>query len=669
MLRVEKIALARGGRDLFADLSFTLNPGDRIGLVGANGAGKSSLLRVIAGQIAPDAGEVAPGRGERVGYLPQDGLVHAGRTLFEEAAAGMTTLGRWRTEIEAALADLAHLAPEDPRHAEALARHDRAEAAFRALGGYAMEATVSRVLRGLGFADRDFGRDCAEQSGGWQMRIALAKLLLESPEILLLDEPTNHLDIEARTWLEHFLGAYSGAVVVVSHDRAFLDRVASQIWELEAGKLTGFAGNFSRYLAERELRLARLRQAFEEQEAEIRRQELFIRRFRAKATKAAQVQSRLKALDRIERIELPATQERIRFRFPPAPRSGPTLIRLDGATKRYGSRAVLEKVHLTVARGERICLAGPNGAGKSTLLRILAGREPLDDGDLHPDPRARIGYFAQDQAEELPADTTVLAAAKEAAPGAPLAQVRSLLGALLFRGDDVDKPCRVLSGGERSRLALCRILLQEANVLLLDEPTNHLDLEGKETLEVALRHYDGAVVFVSHDRDFVGALATAVVEVGGGRADRYEMGFEDFLWRRAFDLGFRGERVPGVPAPDLWFLRGTEFFEEEAGGGAPPPAAPAKIAYEERRRIQRRTEVLERRVAALEAESARASAEIARIEAEMVSPEVARDHPALEALHERLLALRREEDARAAEWQAAMEELESLRAGNRPGRD
>jgi ATP-binding cassette subfamily F protein 3 len=659
MLRVERVCFARGGRDLLADLDWSVDPGDRIGLVGANGVGKTSLLRILADEIPPDSGRVLLGRGERVGYLPQEGLAHTGRTLREEARAGMVTLAAYRRDMEASLAALEALPADDPRHAQALAAHERAEAAYRAHGGYAADAQVARVLHGLGFSERDLDRDCAEQSGGWQMRIALAKLLLESPEYLLLDEPTNHLDIEARTWLEHFLAEYRGAVVVVSHDRAFLDRVAARVCELGPGGLETYHGTFTAFLSDRAERLDRLRKAHAEQQEEIRRVELFIRRFRAKNTKAAQVQSRIKALEKMERIELPETQERIRFRFPAPPRSGPWPLQLRGGVKRYGKLTVLGGVDLSIGRGDKICLAGPNGAGKSTLLRVLAEREPLDAGQLECDHHLRVAYFAQDQAEELPAKATVLETAAQAAPEAPLAHVRSLLGAFLFRGDAVDKRCEVLSGGERSRLALCRILLQEANLLLLDEPTNHLDLQGKETLQDALLAFEGSVVFVSHDRDFVDALAESVVEVGGGQALRYAMGFEDFLWRRALDLGYRGTQVEGVPGPDLWFLRGTEFFDPDAQDApAGRTEAEARSSYEERKKLQRRIDALRRRIEEIEEESARSARERAALEREMA--ESPHDHQRLCALQARCEDMAREESRRAAAWETAAVELEDL---------
>ena len=669
MLRAEKLSLQRSARDLFVELDWMLDRGDRVGLVGPNGAGKSSLLRVLAGEITPDSGQVILPKGERVGYLPQEGIVHEGQTLLAEALAGMKTLGALAAEIKETLTELEATPHDDPKHTRALERHANAEASFRALGGYSMESQATRVMRGLGFKDSDLVRDAGEMSGGWQMRIALAKHLLEAPDVLLLDEPTNHLDIEARTWLEHFLTAYPGAVVLVSHDRVFLDRVVRRIAELSQSKLTTYNGTFSAYLAARAERLLLLRKKYAEQQEEIKRQELFIRRFRAKNTKATLVQSRIKALDKLERIELPPSEERLRFRFAPAPRSGPAPLSVAGGQKRYGKLVVLDDVHLTIARGERVCLAGPNGAGKSTLLRILAGREPLDAGALVTDRSARIAFFAQDQAKELVPNESVMATVEKAAPGVLPGQIRNLLGAFLFRGDDVHKPCGVLSGGERNRVALARVLLQEANVLLLDEPTNHLDLQAKESLRDALLAYDGAVIFVSHDRDFTGEIASSVVEVGGGAVRRYEMGFEDFLWRRAVDLGFPGTPLPGVAAPDLWFLRGTEFFDEEQqAAGAPPSAvaqsAPAarKLTHEERRKLQRRAETLAKRVTDDEARSTTLGAELAALDVLLADPAVAQDHTRLWTHVRERERLVEENDRVSADWEAAMVELEAARA-------
>jgi ATP-binding cassette subfamily F protein 3 len=369
-------------------------------------------------------------------------------------------------------------------------------------------------------------------------------------------------------------------------------------------------------------------------------------------------------LEKMERVELPPSEARVRFRFPPAPRCGPAPVSLVAATKRYGRLRVFEDAHLSVARGERICLAGPNGAGKSTLLRLLARREALDAGEVIHDRSARVAYFAQDQAKELDAGESVLDATARAAPHAPIADVRSLLGAFLFRGDDVHKPCTVLSGGERNRVALARVLLQTANVLLLDEPTNHLDLQAKETLGEALAAYDGAVVFVSHDRDFVDALATAVVEVGGGTLRRFETGFEDFLWRRAVELGYRGTPASGLPAPDLWFLRGTEYFDEERGahGALEAPEASPKLGYEERRKLQRRAEALRKRVAQAEAQSAAVERDLGALDARLAAPEMASDHQKLATLLRERESIAAHAEEVTAEWEAAMLELEEVEA-------
>ena len=676
MLRAEKLCLARSAKDLFIDLDWLLDRGDRVGLVGPNGAGKSSLMRVLAREIVPDSGSVHQSKGERVGYLPQDGIVHEGRTVEEEAYAGMTTLHVLEREIEGSLHELHTLDAADSRHDKALHRHEEAETAFRALGGYSMKARVTTVLRGLGFSDADLSRDCGEFSGGWQMRIALAKLLLEAPDVLLLDEPTNHLDIEARTWLEHFLAQYQGAVVLVSHDRTFLDKVANKVCELSGGTITPYNGTFSAYLIARVERLEQLRKKYAEQQDEIQKQELFIRRFRATASKASVVQSRIKALEKVERITLPASEERIRFKFPPAPRCGPAPLALLGGQKRYGKLNVLTDAHVTVARGERLCLAGPNGAGKSTLLRLLAGRESLDGGELVRDRSAKVAYFAQDQVKELRPDDTALDAVQAAAPHALPGQLRALLGAFLFRGDDVFKKCSVLSGGERNRVALARVLLQEANVLLLDEPTNHLDLQGKESLREALGAFDGAVIFVSHDRDFVDSLATSIIEVGGGDVRRYELGFEAFLWKRAIDLGFKGTPLPGVPAPDLWFLRGTDFFEEEvrladlkvsagpasAASGAVVLAPVSKLSHEDRRKLQRKVESLRKKIAQLETQSGDATTKLAGLDARLSAPEVARDHTLLFSLLKERESVAEDNERFTGEWEAAMQELEVAEA-------
>ena len=530
MLNVSGIAKRYGGQVVLADVTWGIPDGARIGLTGPNGAGKSTLLRIIAGQVEPDAGAVALPRGATVGYLPQHILGTCGVTVRAHALwafAELHALEARRTALEQALATVDPGSDEYPRVME---RYMAVCEEWDHHGRYDTESEAEAVLRGLGFRADDLDRDCAELSGGWQMRAALAQLLLRRPDILLLDEPTNYLDLEARTWLEEFLTAYPGTVIMVAHDRYFLDVTVDRIAEVLHGRVTDYPMGYSRYLEEREQRLELARQAYEEQKAEIERIEAFVHRFRYQASKAALVQSRVKQLEKMERLRPPDGHDRVlKIRLPEAPRSGRAVLELAAARKRYGDVRVYDGADVLIERGQRVALVGPNGAGKTTLLKLLGGVVPLDAGTRRVGHNVRLGYFAQDHAEMLDAGHTVLeevmgAASVEAAP-----HVRGLLGAFLFSGDAVDKRVSVLSGGERSRLALAKLLLEPANCLLLDEPTNHLDLTAKEVLLEALLAYGGTLVIVAHDRYLLDRLPTQVIEVGDGQAARYLGHYEDYL--------------------------------------------------------------------------------------------------------------------------------------------
>ena len=524
MLQLKDVVKQFADQVVLRHVDWHVRPTDRIGLCGENGAGKTTLLRLLSGQSDVDAGNVQLARGTTIGYLPQEGLEHTGRDLFTEVRSALE-------ELLAVEAELKQLEGQISREAEEsdLDRYSELQEIFRQRGGYTMEAEIGRVLKGLGFAEEDWGKPCEQFSGGWQMRIALAKLLLQKPNLLLLDEPTNHLDLPARDWLEGYLSAYPYAVILVSHDRFFLDQVVSRIVEIWHGKLTDYPGNYSRYLAARDERVAALRETKRRQDEEVARLESFINKFRYNANKAALVQSRVKMLKKIERIELPPERKKIGFSFPAPPKSGQLSIGLSGVAHGYENKTVVEDVDLSVARGERIALVGANGAGKSTLMRLLAGVEAPLQGEREEGHNMVMAYFAQDQARTLDAKLTVLEQITKAAPFDMVPKVRNLLGAFLFHGDDVHKRVSVLSGGERNRLALAILLLEPANLLLLDEPTNHLDLTSKEVLLNALKGYQGTLVFVSHDRYFVDALASRVVEVAGQRATSYLGNYEDFL--------------------------------------------------------------------------------------------------------------------------------------------
>lgn len=524
MLQLKDVTKQFADQMVLRHVDWHVRPTDRIGLCGENGAGKTTLLRLLAGLSEVDSGKIQIARDTTIGYLPQDGLEHRGRDLFTEVRSALAEL----LSIEAELGLLEEQISREVEQAH-LDRYSDLQEIFRQRGGYTMEADIGRVLKGLGFAEQDWSKPCEQFSGGWQMRIALAKLLLQRPNLLLLDEPTNHLDLPARDWLESYLAAYPYAVVLVSHDRFFLDQVVTRIVEIWHAELTDYPGNYSRYLIARDERVSALREAKSRQDEEVARLEAFINKFRYNANKASLVQSRVKQLEKIERIELPPERKKIGFSFPTPPKSGRLSIRLFGVSHGYAGLTVIDEVNLDVERGERIALVGANGAGKSTLMRLLAGVEAPLKGQREEGHNLTMAYFAQDQARTLDPNLSVLEQITRAAPFDMVPKVRNLLGAFLFHGDDVHKKVTVLSGGERNRLALAILLLEPANLLLLDEPTNHLDLASKEVLLQALKGYQGTLVFVSHDRYFVDALASRVVEVAAHRATSHLGNYADFL--------------------------------------------------------------------------------------------------------------------------------------------
>jgi ATP-binding cassette subfamily F protein 3 len=554
MIHVEGLSKRYGDKVLFEDVPWHVRKRDRIGLSGPNGAGKTTLLRMLAGLEEPDAGAIRMASETTIGYLPQDGIVHHGRTVYAEVVLAFEELLALRDEQHRIEDALAQATEEDGGHEKLLERYAEVTERFKQLGGWEIDARVAAVLKGLGFSPADQERRTEEFSGGWQMRIALAKLLLARPNLLLMDEPTNHLDLPARNWLEEYLRDYPGSVVLVSHDRYFLDATIRRITEVGLKTLTDYHGNYSHYVVEHTARMERLREAWRRQNEQIEKAETFINRFRYQATKAKQVQSRIKQLDKVERIELPPERKKIRFHFPEAPRPGRVVLELQEVKRAYGTNVVLRRVDLLVERGDRIALVGPNGAGKSTLMRLLAGVDRPDEGLRREGHRVMLDYFAQDQAAELDPSRTVYEEMTSSSPMGMVPMIRTLLGGFLFEGDDVYKKVAVLSGGERNRLALATMLLRPSNVLLLDEPTNHLDLDSKEVLLDALADYGGTLVFVSHDRYFVDRLATKVIEGGGGAAPVYPGGYEDFLYwkvqREAGETAALAEPRSGHDADD-----------------------------------------------------------------------------------------------------------------------
>jgi len=509
-----KISKQYGRQILFVDASFQLNPGEKVGLVGPNGSGKTTLFRMIVGEEAPDEGDVSVPKKLTVGYFKQDVEEMSGRSVLDETIAGSGRVGVLHHELEA----LNHAMSDPDRVHEMekiLDRFGAVQEEYEHLGGYALEAQAREVLHGLGFEDERIDGDVGTLSGGWKMRVAMARVLLGRPDILLMDEPTNHLDIESIIWLEDFLKSLPGSLLMTSHDREFMNRIVSKIAEIDSGEITTYSGNYDFYERERAIREANREAAYARQQAMLAKEQRFIDRFAAHAAKAAQVQSRVKALEKIEKIELPKKRRVVKFDFRPPPRSGDQVATLEGVTKRYGKRVVHDHVNLNIRRGERWCVMGKNGAGKSTLLKMIAGAVEPDEGAVKLGASLRMGYFAQQSLDLLDPDLTIEEQLQKDFPGESIGTLRNLAGAFQFSGDDIDKRIRMLSGGEKTRLVMARMLLNPPNFLVLDEPTNHLDLATKEMLLDSLHDFEGTMIFVSHDRAFLKGLGNRVLELGG----------------------------------------------------------------------------------------------------------------------------------------------------------
>jgi ATP-binding cassette subfamily F protein 3 len=632
MIQLSGASKRYGPRLLFENVDWLVTADDRVGLVGANGTGKTTLLQMLAGLDSPDSGTFTSTRGITAGYLPQDGLSLSGRTVFAECLSVFSGLRAMEREIEALAHSMAELDPAGSEYHAVAERYQRLDSEFRSRDGYAIEAQVGAVLTGLGFSKQDWTRRTEEFSGGWQMRIALAKLLLERPNLLLLDEPTNHLDLEARNWLEEYLRAYPYAFVLVSHDRYFLDVTVRRIVELWNRGLHFYSGNYERYLAQRTERRTQLEAAYKNQQDRIRQLEAFINRFRYQATKAKQVQSRIKELEKIERIEIPPEEKAIHLSFPQPKASGRIVAQFKDVAKSYGEIEVFSGATFVIERGDRVALVGLNGAGKSTLIKILAGAEAVSAGAFELGHNVQPDYFAQDQYKELDPDATLLDELSSVTPSTPLVELRNLLGCFLFSEDDVFKKIGVLSGGERNRFALARLLLKPSNLLLLDEPTNHLDMRAKDVLLEALEGYTGTVVFVSHDRYFIDKLATRIIELADGRVNVYPGNYEDYLWRKSAAAA-AAEPEPAAPEP-----------------AAAEPASAERDGAPAKRMNPMRLRQLKDRAGTLEEEIARLEAEIAGYEASLADFRSAEETIRLSALL----------DTRRGELEAAMGEWEEV---------
>jgi ATP-binding cassette subfamily F protein 3 len=629
-----------GPKILFDNTDWLVTPNERAGIVGSNGTGKSTLLKVLAGMEGLDSGSLATQKGVTIGYLPQEGLTLSGRSVFAECMTVFASLRALEEEQEQLAHRMAEVDPEGPEYAQVADRFHRAESEFRARDGYAVESQVGMVLSGLGFPQRDWKRRTEEFSGGWQMRIALAKLLLEKPNLLLLDEPTNHLDLEARNWLEEYLAGYPYAFALVSHDRYFLDVTVRKIVEIWNKGLHFYTGGYTRYEVLKTERRAQLQAAHDHQQDRVRQLEAFINRFRYQATKAKQVQSRIKELERMERIEIPPGEKSIHFTFPQPKPSGRIAAEFKKVAKSYGDHPVFADVDFIIERGDRVALVGVNGAGKSTLIKILAGTEPLTAGEYTLGHNAQPDYFAQDQYKEMDGNARIIEDLATVAPRATNTELRSVLGCFLFSEDDVFKTIGVLSGGERNRYALARMLMQPSNFLLLDEPTNHLDMRAKDVLLTALQEYSGTVVFVSHDRYFIDKLATRIFEADDGKVHIFPGNYEDYLWRKQGQAG----AAAGVEA-------GPEAAEEvfqgppaEQGGRAERRLNPIKL-----RRMRERQDSIEIEVAKLEAGIAECEAALSSF---VSVEETVRVNGLLEARRTDLRAL-------MAEWEEVSHSIEA----------
>jgi ATP-binding cassette subfamily F protein 3 len=648
MLQLAGAGKRFGPKLLFEDADWLITPDERTALVGANGTGKSTLMKVLAGIDGLDYGQINRMKGMSIGYLPQDGLSLSGRTVFEECLSVFDELRAMEKELEDLSVSLAELEHDSPAYHAAADRFHQIDTRFRAHDGYALDAQVGTVLTGLGFSKEDWARRTEEFSGGWQMRIALAKLLLAKPDLLLLDEPTNHLDLETRNWLEEYLRTYPRGYILISHDRYFLDVCVDKIIEIWNKRLQVYHGNYEKYLTQKAERKAQLESAYKNQKDQIEHLEAFINRFRYQATKAKQVQSRIKELEKIERIEIPPDEPVIHFTFPQPPPSGRTVVEVQNLSKSYGEKQVLRDVSFTIDRGDRIALVGVNGAGKSTLIRMLSGQEGPTTGTLKLGHNVLAEYFAQDQYKVLDPGARMLDDISRTSPKVPQTELRSLLGCFLFSGDDVFKTLGVLSGGERNRYALARILVSPANFLLLDEPTNHLDLRAKDVLLEAVNSFTGTVIFVSHDRYFIDRLATRVFEVADGNVHVYPGNYEDYLYRKEHG----GEIAGALPSAGAAVVSTADSAGANGGGAAAEKKEVKRLNPIKLRQMQERC-------AALEEEIPRAEEAIAATEEALghyVSPEQT------ERLTEVLEGLRRQHAALIGEWEELTVQLEEQSA-------
>ncbi|OGR00396.1 MAG: ABC transporter ATP-binding protein [Deltaproteobacteria bacterium RIFOXYD12_FULL_55_16] len=655
MLAINQLSIQFGLKHLFKNVSVRLHPGEKIGLVGVNGSGKSTLLKIMAGVKQVDDGILTRSKNISLGYLPQEIASFApGRTLFEEAKTAFAEALALQKELDQVNQALGRVPQEDPGFADLLHRQGDLQHRLDQSDIFTMESQVERILLGLGFSPSDFGKDSISFSGGWLMRLMLAKILLAKPDLLLLDEPTNHLDIESLTWLEEFLKNHRGAMVMISHDRAFLDNLTTVTWEISLGELTIYKGNYSKYLVDKANRMIIKRAAYENQQAMIEQTMKFVDRFRSKATKATQVQSRLKQLDKIELIELDETESTIAFRFPPSPASGRTVLEVEKMSKQFGQQPVFRDLSLTLQRGEKLAVLGVNGAGKSTLVKILAGLVPPDSGAIRFGHNVTISYFGQHQAQELDPRYTVLETLNQVNNELSVTQTRSLLGAFLFRGDEVDKKVGVLSGGEKSRVALAKMIATPANLLILDEPTNHLDIQSQEVLQEAMRQYDGSIIVVSHNRYFANSFVGKVLEIKGGHGTIFDGNIDYYLHKTHAEAAGQPPKTTATPKPEP----GLPAAEKQVKKGKELRKVQAEMRQQKTREVAPLKKIIDR----CEKEIEQLEGRKAQLEQEMADPALYQDQERFAELNNEYTALSRKLKKSYTDWEQAQARMEEVEA-------
>ena len=654
MLTINNLEIRYGDKLLFNNVSARINDNDRIGLVGVNGAGKSTLLKIICNINETDPGVVNRPKRFSMAYLPQEATaIDTGRTIYQEAEYGFAEALVLQQDLDEVNRQLAAVDPENSEFSALLRQQGELQHKLERIDIFRVQSQIEKVLMGLGFTVEDFDRPSSSLSGGWLMRLMLAKLLLAMPDLLLLDEPTNHLDLDSLTWLENFLLTYDGGLVIISHDRTFLDQVTSITWELSLGRLTAFKGNYSKYVTDKEIRLQVERAAYANQQAHIRQTMRFVQRFRAKSTKAKQVQSRLKQLSRIERIELADAEQEVAFHFPPAAASGRLALDVEELGKGYENRQVFQAVSFQLQRGDKMAVVGVNGAGKSTLMKILAGLVEPDSGKIKAGHNVKISYFGQHQAQELSPGLTALQTLSAVAGEMSITAIRSLLGAFLFRGEDVDKKVQVLSGGEKSRLALAKMIVQPANLLILDEPTNHLDMGSQDVLQEAMVQYDGTIIIVSHNRHFVNRFINKVLEIKNGRATLYEGNIEEYMFKQKNhqaepDTGPQPKMENGEDAAEsLGKQRGRTARQEQA-----------KIRQEKSRKLG----PLKKDVARNEEEIGKLERRKKELEQLMADPQLYQDQDKFAESGREYNSLERKLKRMYQRWEEAQCEIEALEA-------